>query len=207
MSGSKVLPRSFYLHENVVHLSRNLLGKCIYSRSMDGTVTGGIIVETEAYAGPEDQASHAFNNRRTPRTETMFHEGGVAYVYLCYGIHKMLNIVTNRKGIPHAVLVRAMQPTAGLETIMARRGGKRLDRAISGGPGSLSMALGITLQDDCTDLTGDRLWLERPELELDPEKIVEGKRIGVDYAAEHADYPWRFQIAGTMWSQNPIKAA
>jgi DNA-3-methyladenine glycosylase len=206
MSDSESLPRSFYLSESVVDIGRRLLGKFLFSRSADGVVTGGIIVETEAYAGPEDRASHAFNNRKTRRTDTMFRQGGVAYVYLCYGIHRMLNIVTNREGIPHAVLLRALEPTAGIEVILHRRNKEHADRSLAGGPGTLTQALDVTMKDDGVDLTGDRLWLEDRGVDVPSEKIASAPRIGVDYAGDYARMPWRFQISGTRWSQYPVNA-
>ena len=105
-----------------------------------------MIIETEAYAGPEDKASHAYGNRRTKRTEVMFHKGGVAYVYLCYGIHSLFNVVTNQEGTPHAVLIRAIQPEIGIETMLKRRGKTKLDNTLTNGPGSLAKALGIGLK-------------------------------------------------------------
>src|SRR5476651_2049751 len=137
------LPLSFYTHNDVLAITRNLLGKYLMTR-IDGVVTGGYIVEAEAYNGVVDKASHAYGNRLTPRTKTMFMQGGVAYVYLCYGIHEMFNIVTSVEGQPHAILIRAINPTDGLDVMMFRRNMLAAKPTITSGPGSVAKALGIS---------------------------------------------------------------
>ena len=131
---SKKLPISFFLRSDVIRISKELLGKYLFTRFQSGDLTGGLIVETEAYAGAEDRASHAYGNRRTQRTDVMFHRGGVAYVYLCYGIHALFNIITNLEGIPDAILIRAIHPTHGLQVMLRRRGRKKLDYSLTSGP-------------------------------------------------------------------------
>src|ERR1700733_6763105 len=115
-----MLSDSFYRQEDVVDVARSLIGKYLCT-CWEGVLTTGLIIETEAYRGPEDRASHAYNYRKTNRNSVMYEAGGVAYVYLCYGIHHLFNIVTNRLGVPHAVLVRAILPDEGVETMMHRR--------------------------------------------------------------------------------------
>src|SRR5476651_1862925 len=137
------LPLSFYTHNDVLAITRNLLGKYLMTR-IDGVVTGGYIVEAEAYNGVVDKASHAYGNRLTPRTKTMFMQGGIAYVYLCYGIHEMFNIVTSAEGRPQAILIRAIEPTEGLDEMMSRRNMISLKPNITSGPGSVAKALGIS---------------------------------------------------------------
>ena len=195
------LERDFYLREDVVEISKNLLGKYLFTK-IDGKTTAGIITETEAYAGEMDKASHAYNNRRTNRTEIMFAEGGVSYVYLCYGIHHLFNVVTNFKDHPHAVLVRAIKPVEGIKSILKRRhlqpsetlikqvlGGKK---SITGGPGTVSQALGIQTKHSGLDLTKNTIWIEDRGIELKPKDIISGPRVGVDYAEEDAHLPYRF---------------
>ena len=189
---SKLL-REFYVRPSVVQIAKDLLGKYLLTR-LEDTATGGMIVETEAYAGPEDRASHAYNSRRTSRTEIMFHEGGVAYVYLCYGIHHLFNIVTNVEGIPHAVLIRAMEPTDGVELMLHRRNMKEVSLKLSGGPGTLTQALGIKTTHTQTDLTGEQIWLEDRGFLVPEDEIIAGPRVGVSYAGEDAENPWRFQL-------------
>lgn len=189
---SKLL-REFYVRPSVVQIAKDLLGKYLLTR-LEDTATGGMIVETEAYAGPEDRASHAYNSRRTSRTEIMFHEGGVAYVYLCYGIHHLFNIVTNVEGIPHAVLIRAMEPTDGVELMLHRRNMKEVSLKLSGGPGTLTQALGIKTTQTQTDLTGEQIWLEDRGFLVPEDEIIAGPRVGVSYAGEDAENPWRFQL-------------
>ena len=189
---SKLL-REFYVRPSVVQIAKDLLGKYLLTR-LEDTVTGGMIVETEAYAGPEDRASHAYNSRRTSRTEIMFHEGGVAYVYLCYGIHRLFNIVTNVEGIPHAVLIRAIEPTDGVELMLHRRNMKEVSPKLSGGPGTLTQALGIKTTQTQTDLTGEQIWLEDRGFLVPEDEIIAGPRVGVSYAGEDAENPWRFQL-------------
>ncbi len=180
------LPPSFFLNEDVVQIAHDLIGTHLFS-TIDGELTGGIIIETEAYRGPEDRACHAFGNRRTKRTEVMFHQGGVAYVYLCYGIHPLLNVVTGPEGHPHAVLIRALQPTHGLDIMKKRRSGKE---NLCSGPGVLTQALGITMQHNGHSLCSLPLWIEqKEELKL---PIKTSPRIGVEYAQEDALLPWRF---------------
>lgn len=176
----------FYQQDDVVTVARELLGKHLYTRDPAGNITAGIITETEAYEGVTDRACHAYQGKCTKRTQVMYHQGGVAYVYLCYGIHSLLNIVTNTQGTPHAVLIRALQPTIGMETMLKRRGRNPL----SAGPGTLTQALGISLEDNGHSLTSERIWLEdqghsHNSIEITP-------RIGIDYAQEDALLPYRF---------------
>lgn len=203
------LPRGFYLRSDVVKISRELLGKVLYTRLPGPAgrrqLTGGVIVETEAYAGPEDRASHAFGNRRTARTEVMFHRGGIAYVYLCYGIHSLLNVVTHSEGIPHAILIRAIEPTRGRPTMLRRRHmeGPVVPR-LTAGPGALSQAMGIDPSLSGETLDGPRLWIEDQGIEVLPEAIVASPRVGVAYAGLHAARPWRFRVKDSPWT-SPAK--
>lgn len=192
------LDRSFYTRPDVVTIARELLGKLLLT-NLDGGLTGGIITETEAYAGATDRASHAYNNRRTARTEVMFGQGGRAYVYLCYGIHSLFNIVTNVENFPHAVLVRAIHPFTGLE-IMRNRTGKPVIGAREGlGPGKVSSLLGIHYSLSGKDLLGSEIWLEDHQLRIPPSEIIAGTRIGVEYAGEDAKLPYRFRISSTWF--------
>lgn len=184
------LNASYYLNPDVVFLAKDLIGKTLCTR-INGTHTAGIITETEAYAGVNDKASHAYNGRRTNRTETMYSKGGVSYVYLCYGIHKLFNIVTNVKDVPHAILVRAIYPTVGVEEIVRRRGAK-LSPHLCVGPGKVSQALGIDLLHNNLSLTGQEIWLQDDGVRVNPSDIQTGPRIGVDYAGEDTKLPFRF---------------
>jgi DNA-3-methyladenine glycosylase len=195
--------QSFFSRPNVIEISRQLLGKYLFTRIGRAGITGGIITETEAYAGPEDRASHAYGNRRTRRTETMFKRGGVAYVYLCYGMYPLFNIVTNTENIPHAILIRAIQPTHGIPAILKRRKKSKLDRSVACGPGMLCMALGIDVRHNGEDLTGKRIWLEDHNNRLEPGQIKASPRIGVEYAGSHAKRPWRFRIKNSPWTSKP----
>jgi DNA-3-methyladenine glycosylase len=185
------LTRDFYLGEDVVQIAKELLGKYLYT-NFEGAITAGIICETEAYAGVTDRASHAFGGRRTDRTEIMYHEGGTAYVYLCYGVHSLFNVVTNFKDIPHAVLIRGIQPVEGIDKMLERAGKKKLDNNFGIGPGKVSKALGIHFKDTGIDLTGNTIWIEDKGLKINEKDIVSSKRIGVDYAGEDALLPYRF---------------
>ena len=181
------LDRSFYLRTDVVRVAQDLLGKVLVT-NIDGDITAGRIVETEAYCGRGDKACHA-NGKITPRTEVMYRAGGLAYVYLCYGIHHLINVVTNKEGQADAVLIRALEPLKGIEVMKERR--KRAKKLASG-PGTLSQALGIKKEMTGTDLLGDKIWIadyknEKVEIETDV-------RIGVDYAEEDALRPWRFLV-------------
>ncbi len=146
-----MLSRSFFTREDVVEIARDLLGKSLFTFQEE--LIGGIIIETEAYKGIEDRACHAYNNRRTARTEVMFQQGGIAYVYLCYGIHYLLNVVTNKAKIPHAVLIRALFPTHGLATMAKRRNKTICDPHLTHGPGALCQALGITKEYNGKELS------------------------------------------------------
>lgn len=185
------LPRSFYLGGDVVAIARDLLGKVLVTE-IDGHTTAGIISETEAYAGPVDRASHAFDGRRTRRNEVMYAEGGTAYVYLCYGIHHLFNVVTNSADIPHAVLIRAIHPLEGIDLMRERRGsGARLSTS---GPGTLTQALGIRTAHNGTDLLGDTIHIDDRSIVVPSNAVITGPRIGVDYAGTDALLPYRFHF-------------
>lgn len=190
----KKLPKSFYLNENVLEVSEQLLGK-ILCTNVDGVLTSGKIVETEAYNGISDKASHAFGNKRTKRTEIMFGEGGFSYVYLCYGIYSLFNVVTNQKEIPQAVLIRAIEPIDGIDKMLERRGKTKLDQTLTSGPGILTQALGINFHKHSgLDLLKDEIWIESRGVEISKNEILKSPRVGVDYAGEFSSLPWRFRI-------------
>jgi DNA-3-methyladenine glycosylase len=187
------LERRFYERDDVVEISRELLGKVLCSR-IRGTLTSAIITETEAYAGAGDRASHAYRGRRTKRTEPMFGAGGTAYVYLCYGIHHLFNVVTGQTGTPHAVLVRAGRALEGETLMRRRRGPAATARTLLAGPGSLAEALGIRTRHSGISLLGDRIWIEDRGIRIGRETIVTGPRVGVDYAGPDAHRPYRFRL-------------
>lgn len=188
------LNKDFYLRDDVVTIAKELLGKVLCSR-IHGITSCGIITETEAYAGITDKASHAYNNRRTKRTETMFMEGGVAYVYLCYGMHHLFNIVTNKKEIPDAVLIRGIHPLEGIEKMKSRRKKDTVDNKFSSGPATLSQALGINTKHDKLSLLKDTIWVEDRGIGIPDNEIHCSPRIGVDYAEEDALREYNFKLS------------
>lgn len=193
------LPPDFFTRTDVVQIARDLLGRVLVTE-FDGLRTAGRITETEAYRAPDDRACHAWNNRRTARTEVMFREGGRAYIYLCYGIHHLFNVVTGPENIAHAVLIRAIEPLEGLEIMMERRGWTDLTKhrpaALTTGPGALSRAMGLDTRWNGLHFSDPEtpVWIEEPERLLPEEDIISGKRIGVDSAGECAEWPWRFWV-------------
>lgn len=192
------LPDSFYQRADVVKIARELLGKVLVTE-IDGSYTSGIIVETEAYAGAADKASHAFGNRRTNRTEVMFAHGGLAYVYLCYGIHHLFNVVTNVEHVPHAILVRAVEPVDGIDVMLQRRKKEKLQPALTAGPGSMSEALGIKTRHTGLNLQGPDIYIEDRGIKIARKDIVEASRVGVAYAQEDALLPYRFYVRGNRY--------
>jgi DNA-3-methyladenine glycosylase len=188
------LSREFYLRDDIVAISNELLGKVLCTQIND-ELTKIIISETEAYAGVNDKASHAYGNKRTKRTEPMFGEGGRAYVYLCYGIHYLFNVVTNVSEIPHAILIRAGTPRTGTNIMLKRRNKTKVDKTLLGGPGSLAKALGITTEHSGLSLLGNRMWIEDQGIEIADHSVLVGPRVGVDYAADDASRPYRFRLS------------
>jgi len=193
MARFRKLPRKFYTRDDTLLIARQLLGQRLVVPTADGTRVSGRIVETEAYMAPEDRASHAYGNRRTPRTETMFGKGGTAYVYFIYGMYYQFNVVTNTEAIPHAVLVRAVEPVEGIEVMRARRPVKD-ERNLTSGPGKLCNAMGIDRSYNRADLRGNLIWIEEGERSIKESEIAAGPRIGIDYAGEYVIKPWRFWI-------------
>ena len=196
------LPLSFYTRNDVVQIARELVGKYVFTR-FDGLLTGGRIVETEAYCGQTDKACHAFL-KRTKRTEIMYQTGGIAYIYLCYGIHHLFNIVTNQAGLADAVLVRAIEPVVGLDVMMERRGGDK-KYALTRGPGSFGQALGFHKSQTGTSLIDSaEMWLAEDSKDPIPEWVAD-RRVGVDYAQEDALLPWRFFEKDSRWVSKKVQ--
>jgi DNA-3-methyladenine glycosylase len=194
----KKIPSSFYLNEDVVELAKALLGKLVVTR-FDNRTTVGRIVETEAYNGVIDKASHAFGGRRTTRTEVMYSRGGVAYVYFCYGMHHLFNIVTGKADVPHAVLIRAVEPVEGIDTMLQRRGKRQADFSLTRGPGSVAQAMGIHTRQTGLSLQSAELYLADDGLLYQPKEVIATPRIGVAYAAEDALLPYRFLVKGNAY--------
>ncbi len=186
--------RRFFEERDVVDIARELIGARIESHIQEN-FTSGIIVETEAYKAPKDKASHAYNYRRTERTETMYGKGGLAYVYLCYGIHHLFNVVTGPENTPHAVLIRAVVPVTGLDIMYQRRNIKSL-KQLTNGPGKWTQAFGITTQFTGIDLLdqNSQIKIYPSPSKINSNKIIETPRIGIDYAEEWIDMPWRFLL-------------
>jgi len=199
---TRTLSREFYTRADVLTVARRLLGQVLVVPTRNGDRVSGIIVETEAYQGPEDRASHAYGGRRTRRTEPMYRTGGTAYVYFVYGMYHQFNVVTNVPEIPHAVLIRALEPVEGIELMRARRRGQS-DVNLANGPGKLSIALAIDRSLDGADLLEDRVWIERGERQIPSSLIVRGPRIGIDYAGEWVEKPWRFWIRDNPFVSRP----
>jgi DNA-3-methyladenine glycosylase len=205
------LPLEFYTRTDVVQIARELLGKALVTE-IDGQLTVGRITETEAYRAPDDRACHAYDNRRTARTEVMFQAGGRAYIYLCYGIHHLFNVVTGPEDMAHAVLIRAIEPMEGYEIMLKRRGramdpNQRSKITLTTGPGAMSKAMGLA-----TDFTGQSLilpatpiWIEEGFLEISAEEIASGPRIGVAYAGASAAWPWRFWLKNSPFVKKQVR--
>ncbi len=199
------LTKSFYLQEDVVQISKDLLGKVLVT-NFDGQLTAGKIVETEAYRAPDDKACHAYQNLHTKRTSIMFEEGGVAYVYLCYGIHHLFNVVTAKAGMAHAILIRAVEPLDNTELMFRRRGKNKINRQLTGGPGIMSKALGITKDWTGASLvsTDSPIWIEDRGIQIAADNIIASPRVGVAYAEECALWDWRFRVSDSTFT-SPAK--
>ena len=196
------VPVEFYRQNDEVSIARQLLGKRVYSL-IDGNLTGGIIVETEAYRGPDDRGSHAYNDKRTSRNEIMYCAGGVAYMYICYGIHDMLNIVTGADGISHAALIRAIEPVEGLDVMRIRRGIFDQDRRLCQGPGALAKALGLTKLHNGADLQGNTIWLVDEGRHYSKELVIASARVGMNFDGPYKTIPWRFYLKGNLFVSRP----
>jgi DNA-3-methyladenine glycosylase len=199
----KKLGPSFYLREDVTKIAKELLGKVLVT-NWNNEYTSGRIVETEAYAGEIDRASHAWKGR-TKRTEVIFGEGGTAYVYLCYGIHQMFNIVTNKEDVPHAILIRAVEPMEGIDIMLKRTKKAKLDVTLGRGPGNVGKAFGFHTSQCGQLLNSNELYIADDGFKVTPSMIGASPRIGVDYAGEHAEWHYRFYLRGNPYVSGKIK--
>ena len=195
---SDKLPITFYRQKNVCIIAKALIGKVLVS-SFDNMITAGRIVETEAYNGVIDKASHAWGGRRTNRTEIMYAAGGLSYVYLCYGIHHLFNVVTNVENVPHAILIRGIEPLTGIDHMLQRTGKIKPDYTLTRGPGNVSKAMGICTQHTGLDLQSKKLFIVDDGFKIKPSQILVTPRIGVDYAGKDAWLPYRFILKGNLY--------
>lgn len=191
------LTREFYLRDDTLQIARELLGKTLVVPTAEGERVSGTIVETEAYLGAIDKAAHSYGNRRTKRTETMYAVGGTVYIFFIYGMYFQFNVVVGAIDTPHAILIRAVEPLEGVEIMRARRGAMK-DKNLTSGPGKLCIALGIDKTFNNGDLLGDKVWLEEG-IEISDAEVAFGKRIGIDYAEEFAEKPWRFWVKDNLF--------
>jgi DNA-3-methyladenine glycosylase len=204
MNRWKKLPSSFYHRDDVVLIAKELIGKILVT-SFEGKMTAGRIVETEAYNGVIDMASHARKGRRTDRTEIMYARGGVAYVYLCYGIHELFNVVTNVEDTPHAILIRAVEPLEGIDLMLLRTFKTKAGHDLTRGPGNVSKALGIHRKHTGVNLSSDELYIADDGFRYDGNMVTATPRIGVDYAGEDALLPYRFIVKGNPYVSGKSK--
>lgn len=192
-----ILPEDFYQRTDVIKIARELLGKVLVTK-VAGVVTSGMIVETEAYSWKE-RGCHAYDARKTQRNAIMFEKGGYAYVYLCYGMHNLFNVVTNKNDVAEAVLVRALEPVHGVKEMEMRRGTLANKFHLTSGPGKLTKALGIDRKLNGKFLLDNEVWIEDTGEKISAGNIEASTRIGIDYAGEDAKLPWRFTIKGSKW--------
>ncbi len=202
----KKLSLSFYNRKNVLQIAKELLGKMLVT-NFDGVITIGRIVETEAYVAHTDKASHAYAGKRTLRNEHMYSEAGTAYVYICYGMHQMFNVVTNEKNVPDAVLIRALEPLKGIDVMLRRTGKSTFNVSITKGPGNVGKAMGISKIHSGVKLTGKNIYLAEDDSSMIREiNIGKSKRIGVASAGTDALLPYRYYIKGNKYvSGSPVK--
>ena len=194
----KKLPVQFYKRPDVVLIAKELIGKIIVT-NFDGVITSGRIVETEAYIGLLDKASHSFGGRRTARNEHMYAAPGTAYVYICYGMHHLFNVVTNNKNIPDAVLIRALDPLLGIDMMLHRTGKKILNNTLTRGPGNAAKALGISKNHSGINLLKKKFFIADDGYKLNDNLIGSSRRIGVESSGESALLPYRFYIKGNRF--------
>jgi DNA-3-methyladenine glycosylase len=194
----KKLDRSFFERKDVLLVARELLGKILVTQ-WDGIRSAGRIVETEAYAGVHDRASHAFGGRRTARSEHLYGAPGTVYVYVCYGMHHLFNVITNEKEIPHGILIRALEPLEGVEHMLNRTGKKVLDYTLTKGPGNLARAMGLSKSHSGSNIFSDEIFIIDDGIRYKKEEVVVTKRIGVESAREDAELPYRFILKGSPW--------
>jgi DNA-3-methyladenine glycosylase len=186
------LEKEFFIRDDTLRVAKDLLGKLLVVPDGSGSRVAGMIVETEAYLGEIDKAAHSYNGRRTARNEITYSEGGHVYVFFVYGMYYQLNLVTGQAGDPHVVLIRAVEPVEGIEIMRTRRGEMK-DKNLTSGPGKLCIALGIDRGLNGEDLLGERIWVEEHR-KITKAMISEGRRVGIDYAEEFAEMPWRFWV-------------
>ena len=191
------LNREFFVRKDTLRIARDLLGKLLVVPTPSGDRVSGMIVETEAYMGVEDKAAHSSGGRRTARNEITYAEGGHVYVFFVYGMYYQLNLVTGFVDHPHVVLIRAVEPVEGIELMRERRGEMK-DTNLTSGPGKLCIAFGIDRSLNREDLLGDRIWVEEYR-NFKKQEIVSGPRVGIDYAEEFIEMPWRFWVRGNPY--------
>ena len=198
----KKLGIQFYDREDVVAIARELIGKIIVTK-FDGIITSGRIVETEAYIGITDKASHSFGGRRTTRNEHMFAKPATSYVYICYGMHHLFNVVTNKKDVPDAVLIRAVEPLKGVPAMLLRTNKKILDNTLTRGPGNAGKALGINKEHSGLNLLGNEIFITEDKaagyIAIPGHQVGSSKRIGVESAGAAALFPYRFYVKGNKY--------
>jgi DNA-3-methyladenine glycosylase len=194
----KKLDARFYNRKDVLKIARELLGKVLVTE-WNGIRSSGRIVETEAYAGVNDRASHAFGGRRTSRTEHLYGDAGTVYIYICYGMHHLFNVITNKKDIPHGVLIRALEPLEGMDYMLKRTGKPIADFTLTKGPGNLSRALGISKMHNGGNLFSDEIYIEDDGFRYNENEVQITKRIGVESAREDAELPYRFIVKGNPY--------
>lgn len=194
----KKLPKKFYDRDDVVMIAKELIGKVLVTQ-FDGKITSGRIVETEAYVAHVDKASHAYSGKRTARNEHMYSDAGTSYVYICYGMHQMFNVVTNKKGIPDAILIRAVEPIEGKEIMLQRTGKLKFDHSITKGPGNVGKALGISKGHSGYDLSNEEIFIADDGFDVPDNDIASGPRIGVESSGKDALLPYRFYVRGNKF--------
>ena len=195
------LPKEFFERQDTAAIARELLGKLIVVPDEMGNRVSGMIVETEAYLGEADRAAHSYGGRRTRRTEVMYGPGGHVYIFLVYGLYHQLNFVTGPPGTPHAILIRAVEPTEGIEAIRGRRG-EMPDRNLTSGPGKLCSALAIDKRFNGASLSGSDIWLENYQTVASADVAVR-PRVGIDYAGSDAELPLRFLLRDNRFVSKP----
>jgi len=202
LSPDNRLKRARFNHPDILNITDSLIGEIIVTQ-INGALTAGRLVELEAYAAPEDLASHARNNTRTPRTETFWSDAGSIYMYICYGIHNMVNIITGDRHTPHAILIRAIEPVYGMDIMQQRRGKAFKNRALAGGPGRVAQCLGLDKSYNDYDAISGK-YIRFVKGRAAGQKVETSPRIGIDPVPEPwKSMPYRFTEPGNKYLSRP----